>query len=370
MISSFLSDGQRRFLKEQFTTPNECTDDMMHEDMSYEVFNFSYDDYYLTYEYPLIVLEEGNSLFGKISAICYSLIVCMGLPGNLFLLWLVLKKVGLSSSADCLLLHLTISDLVFTLTLIPWTIYHIRGWIFGFAACRLFSWFIFLGLYSYMLFLTVMTVHRYIAVQHPVFASSVGNRGRLYAHVSSAVVWMISLGFSLPEMIFSETLDRYDGVQCVSYSRSEFWILFGYFSQIILFFLLPFLVIALCYARMGFTIHQSRIRSRNRHHAVCLILSIAIGFFICWAPYNIFLFIHSLEFLGVVELRETLSDTVYCVTHILAYFHCCLNPLVHIFGGKKYRNFLPWSRRVRWLPQSFSNEMFSSQSSFSGQFHL
>lgn len=351
----------------------QCTDNMMHEDTSSEFFNYSY-DYYMTCNDPLIVLEEGNSLFGKISAISYSLIVCMGLPANLFLLWLVLKKVGLSSSADCLLLHLTVSDLIFTLTLIPWAIYHIQGWIFGFAACRLFSWLIFLGLYSYMLFLTVMTVHRYIVVQHPVFASSVGNRGRLYAHISSAVAWMISLGFSLPEMIFSKTLDRYDGVQCVLHFRSEFWILFGHFSQIILFFLLPFLVIALCYARMGFTIHQSGIRSRNRHHAVCLILIIAIGFFICWAPYNTFLFIDSLGFLGVAELRRMLSginwEAIYCITHILAYSHCCLNPLVHIFGGKKFRNFLPWSRRVRWLPQRFSNETFSSRISFSGQFNL
>lgn len=347
---------------------------MMYGETFHKDFNSSYDyDMNYTYvDYPLITLEEENFSLAMINAICYSLIICISLPGNSFLLWVVLKKVGLSSSTDCLLLHLTVSNFIFTFTLVPWTITHIWGWIFGKMACRLFSWFIFLGLYSYMMFLTVMTVHRYVAVVYPVFASSVGSRSRLYTHVSSAAVWLISVGFSLPEMIFSDTKDSSNGVFCIHIYNSIFMELFGYFTQIILFFLLPFLVIAFCYTRMGFTIHQSRIRSRN--HAACITLSIAVGFFICWAPYNIFLFLFSLKSLGVPAFRQTVwenaGENTYSITHILAYSHCCLNPLVHIFGGKKFRSFLPWTRGFRRLPQRFSTQTFSNQSSFSGQFHL
>ncbi|XP_048020032.1 chemokine XC receptor 1 [Megalobrama amblycephala] len=347
---------------------------MMYEETFQKDFNSSYDyDMNYTYvDYPLITLEEENFSLAMINAICYSLIICISLPGNSFLLWVVLKKVGLSSSADCLLLHLTLSNFIFTFTLVPWTVTHIWGWIFGKLACRLFSWCIFLGLYSYMMFLTVMTVQRYVAVMYPVFSSSVGSRSRLYMHVSSAAAWLISVGFSLPEMIFSDTMDSSNGVFCIHIYSSMFMELFGYFTQIILFFLLPFLVIAFCYTRMGFTIHQSRIRSRN--HAVCITQSIAVGFFICWAPYNIFLFLLSLKSLGVPTFRqavwENAGENIYSITHILAYSHCCLNPLVHIFGGKKFRSFLPWTRGFRRLPQRFSTQTFSNQSSFSGQFHL
>ncbi len=346
------------------------TDDIMHEETLREVLNISYDlDFNDTYEYyPLVTLEEENSSFMIINAIFYMLIICISLPGNCFLLWVVLKKVGLSSSADCLLLHLTVSDLIFTFTLVPWTVNHIWGWIFGNLACKLFTWCIFLGLYSYMMFLTVMTVHRYVAVVYPVFASSVGTRSRIYTHISSAVAWVISVGFSLPEMIFSGTVDGPDAVFCVPNYNSMFVELFGYFTQIILFFLLPFLVIVFCHTRMGFSILQSRIRSRN--HTVCIILSIAVGFFICWAPYNIFLFLFSLRSLGVFALRESVLEIIYCFTHVLAYSHCCLNPLVHIFGGKKFRNYLPWSRGFRRLSQRFSTQTFSNPSSLSGQFHL
>ncbi|XP_016300310.1 chemokine XC receptor 1-like [Sinocyclocheilus anshuiensis] len=369
MISS-VSLGETTLIF-QGTNHHSSQDDIMHGETSHEAFNISYDyDFNYTYDeyYPLATLEEENFSFQIINAICCSLIICISLPGNSYLLWVVLKKVGLSSSADCLLLHLTVSDLIFTFTLVPWTINHIWGWIFGNLACKLFTWCIFLGLYSYMMFLTVMTVHRYVAVVYPVFASSVGNRSRIYTHISSAVAWLISVGFSLPEMIFSGTVDGPDGVFCVPNYNSIFVELFGYFTQIILFFLLPFLVIVFCHTRMGFAILQSRIRSRN--HAVCVILSIAVGFFICWAPYNIFLFLFSLRSLGVFVLRESVLEVIYCITHVLAYSHCCLNPLVHIFGGKKFRNYLPWSRGFRRLSQRISTQTFSNPNSFSGQFHL
>ncbi|XP_052404735.1 chemokine XC receptor 1-like [Carassius gibelio] len=323
----------------------------MHGDTTQEVFNISYDyDFNHIYEeyYPLVTFEEENLSLRIMSAICCGLIICISLPGNSFLLWVVLKKVGLSSSADCLLLHLTVSDLIFSFTLIPWTISHIWGWIFGYLACKLFTWSMFLGLFSYMMFLTVMTVHRYVAVVYPVFASSVGNR-RIYMHISSAVTWLISVAFSLPEMIFSGTLDGPDGVYCVPTNNSVFVEVYGYFTQIILFFLLPFLVIVFCYTWMGFSILQSRIRSRN--NAVCTILSITVGFFICLAPYNIFLFLLSLRSLGVFVFRESVWENIYCSTHILAYSHCCLNPLVHIFGRKKFRKYLPWSRGFCRLSQ-------------------
>ncbi|XP_043120961.1 chemokine XC receptor 1 [Puntigrus tetrazona] len=337
----------------------------MHGETFNEVFNISYDYNYTNEDYyPLVALEEENSSFGIINAVCCSLIICISLPGNGFLLWVVSKKVGLSSSADYLLLHLTVSDLIFTFTLVPWTVNHIRGWIFGYLACKLFTWCVFLGLYSYVMFLTVMTVHRYVAVVYPVFASTLGNRSRMYAHVSSAVAWLISVGFSLPEMVFSGTVDGPDGIYCVPSYNSMLVELFGYFSQIILFFLLPFLVIVFCHARMGLAILQSRIQSRNQ--AVCIILSIAVGFFICWAPYNIFLFLVSLRSLGVLALKGSVLEIVYCISHVLAYSHCCLNPLVHIFGGRKFRNHLFGRRGFRRLSQRLSTQTFSNPSSLSG----
>nr|XP_055057333.1 chemokine XC receptor 1 [Misgurnus anguillicaudatus] len=339
--------------------------------------NFSY-DYDMNYTYytlddHFVTLEEHLPFASVINAVCYSIIICISLPGNSFLLWALLMHEGLKSSADLFLLHLTASDIIFTFTLVPWTVNHICGWIFSEMFCKLSNLGIFLGLYSYMSFLTVMTVHRYIVIVHPVFATSVRNSFRI-THISSVLVWLISAGFSLPEAFFSGTVNVPDGVFCASHYDSMFSELFGYFTQIIFFFTLPFLVIAFCYGRIGFTIYKSRITSRNRRNAACSIFTIVMGFFVCWTPYNIFLFLYALKILGVHGLQgsglEKVFEIVYCITHILAYSHCCLNPLIHILGGNKFRRYLPWSRCCTWSSQRYRRYTYTSQSSYSGQTHL
>lgn len=334
----------------------------MHQEM--EDLNFS--SYYTYDDENLITLENNLSNGPVICAVFYIIIICISLPGNGFLLW-VLKQEGLRTSADWLLLHLAASDLIFTLMLIPWSIDHVHTWIFGDLGCKLFSWGIFLGMYSFMTFLAVMTVHRYVVIVHPVFATSVGNRFRLYTHVSSSAAWLISIGFSLPEGLRSETIVSPGTVICFFNHDSEFTVMFGYLSQMILFFLLPFLIIAFCYGRMACAIQTSHIARRNRHNATWIIFCVVVGFFICWAPYNIFLFLLVLKSFNVhalEEMRWENLETMYLICHILAYSHSCLNPLIHIIGGKKFRRYLSRS------PQRYRRHTFSTQSSFSGQTHL
>lgn len=340
------------------------TDSVMHQEIIQEDVNFSHYNMDYVYDGHLITLEDHLSDGPVICAVCYIIIICISLPGNCFLLW-VLKKEGLKSSADWFLLHLTASDLIFTLMLIPWTIDNVCGWVFGELGCKLFNWGIFLGLYSYMTFLTVTTVHRYMVIVHPVFVTSTANRFRLYTHVSSSIAWLISIGFSLPEAFYSATVDNPDMVLCVLKYDSEFTETVGYFLQIILFFMLPFVVIAFCYARMGFTIHKSHMASRNIHNTACIIFCVVVGFFICWTPYNIFLFLVVLKSLDVPALMAwEISEMVYVICHILAFSHCCLNPLIQILGGKKFRRYLSWRSR------RYTRHTFSTQSSFSRQTHL
>ena len=119
---------------------------------------------------------------------------------------------------------------------------------------------------------------------------------------------------------------------------------FGYFLQIFIFFLLPFLVITFCYVRICATVSHSGLRGRNK--SIKLIWGIVVGFFVCWAPYNVMLFLQVLRLLGDY-MPNTASDkalnVAYYISHTLAYSHCCLNPLLHVIGGQKYRRYLPSS---------------------------
>ncbi|TRY55805.1 hypothetical protein DNTS_025651 [Danionella cerebrum] len=79
-------------------------------------FNHSYDDEATNMEDTYTVLE-------KITAVYQSVVICVSLSGNSLLLWGLLKKVKLSTSANHFLLHLIISNFIFTFTLIPWTVH-------------------------------------------------------------------------------------------------------------------------------------------------------------------------------------------------------------------------------------------------------
>ncbi|XP_066508103.1 chemokine XC receptor 1-like [Hoplias malabaricus] len=328
-------------------------------DSSYTLYDYNYSDLILPIE------EEGLQAASSVTATFYGLIIVISLTGNGFLLWYLVKHKGLRSSANLLLLHLTVSDLVFTLTLVPWGVFHIWGWIFGDVACKLFSGAIFLGFYSYMMFLTCMTVHRYMAVVHALRISLLdARRGRFYTHLTCTAVWLFSTFCSLPEVLFSETVRSSEGMLCVFNYQSVMLELTISYVQIFVFFLLPFWVIILCYTQILSTIRRCQIN--NREHTVWLILATVVGFFLCWTPYNITVFLESLKLLKIEALStfEWKKGLVYAyyITHITAYCHCCINPLIQIFGGVKFRSYLLSYTGFRRMSERERSHTFNSQS--------
>uniref|UniRef100_A0A3B4C4R3 G-protein coupled receptors family 1 profile domain-containing protein n=2 Tax=Pygocentrus nattereri TaxID=42514 RepID=A0A3B4C4R3_PYGNA len=327
-----------------------------------------YTDYYYNYNYSETFLIkpveiQGMQVAGWLTATFYSFIILISLTANSFLLWVLVKHKGLASSANLLLLHLTISDLVFTFTLVPWAVFHVCGWLFGELACKLFSGSIFLGFYSYMMFLTCMTVHRYMVVVHALRTSSLNaRRGRLYTHLTSAVVWVLSASCSLPEAFFSVTENKSDGMSCTLTYHSAVLELTTHYVQILVFFLLPFLVITFCYVQILATIKRCQIR--NRQHTVWLILCTIVGFFICWTPYNVTIFLHSLQLLRIESMYSFAWEKglayAYYITHIMAYCHCCFNPLIQIFGGGMFRKYLPSRSGFSRMSERERSQTFSS----------
>ncbi|XP_076837798.1 chemokine XC receptor 1-like isoform X2 [Brachyhypopomus gauderio] len=330
---------------------------------------FDYSSYYTndSHVHP----DEDLQIAGTVTAVFYSLIICLSLSANSFLLWVLSRCKGPASSANLLLLHLTISDVAFTITLVPWTIYHIWGWQFGKLACKVLSGAIFVGFYSYMMFLTCMTVHRYVAVVFAVRRAVLSaRRERFYTNLTCTFVWVFSAGCSLPEAFVSVTENTSDGVTCAPEYESLEVELATYYVQLSIFFLLPFLIIAFCYARIALTIRRSQIINRQR--AVWLIFCTVIGFFLSWTPYNVTIFLRSFQLLGVQTTYAWEEGVAYAyyITHILAYSHCCLNPLIQIFGGVRFRSHLSLSRRFRYLSdRDRSNTLTSQGTSFQASAH-
>ncbi|XP_007899018.2 C-C chemokine receptor type 3-like [Callorhinchus milii] len=340
----------------------------------YDVNTSNSDSYYV-----ILCEDEDLQQFGAtFTVVFYVLVFILATIGNILLLWIMLRYEKLKTITDIFIVNLAISDLLFAASLPFWAKDHVSGWVFGNAMCKLLSGVFFVGYYSGIMFLTLMTADRYFAVVHAVYASR--SRKTCYAVTASLVVWAISLSASVPEFIYSTeiTWDQTKFCEANYPEDSEhIWLLFGYYQQIILFFLIPLVVIVYCYYKIMNTV--LRCKARKKYKAVKVILCIVVIFFLCWAPYNMVIFLVSLKQLNVspfttCEMSKHI-DYAYFISRNLAYFHCCLNPVFYAFVGTKFKMYLvqclgklfPCIKVSKQVSRSTTANHSSSQTWFDGE---
>ncbi|XP_051871695.1 chemokine XC receptor 1-like [Pristis pectinata] len=303
----------------------------------------SYDNYNYTYFFSLCENNEAI-YFGEIfTQVLYSLIFIFTLIGNILVLWILMRYEKLKTTTDIFILNLITSDLLFACSLPIWAVDHTHGWIFGKAMCKIMSSIFFVSYYSGILLLTLVTVDRYFVVVCPLTA--VRTRKLSYGVVACLVVWCISILATVPEMIFSDVVHWNESFSCESIypkGNEQIWQLVQCYQQNLLFFLIPFVVIVYCYYRILNTVVKCR--ARKKFKAVKIIFCIVAVFFVCWAPYNVVIFLLSLYDLNTLTVVSCeFSNHLYFAYYIcrdIAYFHCCLNPFFYALVGTKFRKHL------------------------------
>ncbi|XP_061549859.1 C-C chemokine receptor type 4-like isoform X2 [Phycodurus eques] len=196
--------------------------------------------------------------------------------GNGLVLYIIYKYEKLNTVTNIFLLNLVLSNILFATSLPFWATYHLSEWIFGNVLCKLVSSAYFIGFYSSILFLTLMTFDRYLAVVHAVAAAK--SRKRSYAIISSAAV-------------------------CI-------------------------------------TVRILSTRMKEKCRAVKLIFVIVFTFFVCWTPYNVVVLLRAIQSTSPdVECADSDElDYALFVTQNIAYLYCCISPVFYTFVGKKFQS--------------------------------
>ncbi|XP_018551477.1 LOW QUALITY PROTEIN: chemokine (C-C motif) receptor 12a [Lates calcarifer] len=264
--------------------------------------------------------------------------------GNGLVLFIIYKYEKLNTVTNIFLLNLVLSNILFATSLPFWATYHLSEWIFGKALCKIVSSAYFIGFYSSILFLTLMTFDRYLAVVHAVAAAK--SRKKVYAIISSVVVWCISVVASVKELVLQNVWESpYSGLMCEESgfpeSTMERWRLVSYYQQFLLFFLLPLFMVMYCYISITVRILSTRMREKCR--AIKLIFVIIFTFFACWTPYNIVILLQAIQISSTSEARDECSDSesldyALYVTRNIAYLYCCISPVFYTFVGKKFQS--------------------------------
>lgn len=266
-----------------------------------------------------------------VSGALFILIFVCSIIGNVLLLWVLFAYESFKNVTNLFVLNLACSDLVFTVTLPFWAVNYLHHWIFSDFTCKFVTALHFIGLYSSVILLTAITVDRFVTVVLH-WPNNPHKRWRC-AVLSCAATWVISMGASVIDAIKAQLDTQMNMSMCVDMSESS-EINLGYYLQASLLFFLPFAIIVFCYSAILKTVLQTS--NRTMHRAVVVVLCIVTAFLVCWGPYNILLFI-------LPQLEPTTQDDLsitITICRILAYAHCCLNPMLYMLSQKLRRHVL------------------------------
>ncbi|KAM4622059.1 P2Y purinoceptor 4 [Polymixia lowei] len=279
--------------------------------------------------------------------VSYSLVFVVGLVLNATALWMFIAKMRPWNTSTVYMFHLSLSDFLYVLSL-PTLIYYYANrshWIFGVAACKAVRYLFYANLYCSILFLTCISVHRYLGICHPIKAMTLIKP--LHAHLVCGTVWLVVTVCLVPNLIFVTTSQRDNDTLCHdTTSQGAFEEYVDYSSVVmVLLFGIPFLVIVVCYCLMARALCRprrglsaGRQSSSSRQKSIKLIVVVMVVFAVCFLPFHITRTLYYTS--RVLDLNCRFLNIVnftYKITRPLASVNSCIDPILYFLAGDHYR---------------------------------
>ncbi|XP_040904941.1 cysteinyl leukotriene receptor 1 [Toxotes jaculatrix] len=277
----------------------------------------------------------------------YSIITVLGLVGNGFALVVLIRTYRQSSPFHVYMLNLAVSDLLCVMTLPLRVLYYVNKgqWNQGDFLCRISSYALYVNLYCSIYFMAAMSVTRFLAIVFPVQNLRLVTEKR--ARLACIGVWVFICLSSSPFLMSGQHVDHITNkTKCFEPPRGQGvkkLVMLNYLSLVIG-FVLPFLVILLCYAGIVRAL-LSRTNAARRQRgtgtrAIRMIVIVLLTFLISFLPYHVQRTVH-LSFLSRTDTtcseRIAMQKSVV-VTLCLAAANSCFDPLLYFFSGEGFRN--------------------------------
>lgn len=281
----------------------------------------------------------------------YSLVLVLGLPGNLGALYVFIFKITPRSSSNVFIINLALADTIILCTL-PFRIhYHLHGnnWVFGDLACRITGMLFYANIYISIVFMSCICVDRYIATVYPHFYLRM--RDSWCKVLVSLVTWVISGAVILVFILKGpwHRKPKQDVQQsCFENFTDVEWGQMAPYSIFSLIFgsLLPSVVILVCYPLVVRRI--SLIRSPMAHKALRIIYTILAITLLCFLPYHVAHLLILLTRLGIIQNCSSATAIYHArrVTLALVSLNACLDPLLYYVSSSHCK----WRpKRMRWM---------------------
>ncbi|XP_034401323.1 free fatty acid receptor 3 [Cyclopterus lumpus] len=217
----------------------------------------------------------------------------LGLPANVLVLSVYARKARKRGATPNVVyaLNLCVANLV----LVAWLPVKaletlLQDWRLPASVCPVYSFFLFSSLYGSCLFITAVTVGRYLSIAFPIIYKRY-RRARISCFISAALwfVVLLHLSFALVAEGGANFVSVKDDVSvCFEhFNASQLAVLLPLRLEMsIVFFIWPLIVTSFCTLRCVTLVWRSNLRPIGKRRVLTVALSTLAVFVVCYAPYN------------------------------------------------------------------------------------
>uniref|UniRef100_A0A8B9HUZ8 Opioid receptor delta 1 n=1 Tax=Astyanax mexicanus TaxID=7994 RepID=A0A8B9HUZ8_ASTMX len=272
----------------------------------------------------------------------YSVICVVGLLGNILVMYGVVRYTKMKTATNIYIFNLALADALATSTL-PFQSakYLMNTWPFGEPLCKLVIAIDYYNMFTSIFTLTMMSVDRYIAVCHPVRALEFRTPAK--AKIINVCIWILSSAIGVPIMIMAVTRVTEQGKTVCTLKFPDpdwYWDTVTKICVFIFAFVVPVLVITICYGLMILRLRSVRLLSgskekdRNMRRITRMVLVVVAAFIVCWTPIHIFIIIKTLV---EVDQRNPFVIASWHLCIALGYTNSSLNPVLYAFLDENFK---------------------------------
>ncbi|XP_011487323.1 delta-type opioid receptor [Oryzias latipes] len=284
--------------------------------------------------------QEGMSPIIPIITAVYSVVFVVGLMGNCLVMYVIIRYTKMKTATNIYIFNLALADALVTTTM-PFqsTDYLLNTWPFGEVVCKVFISIDYYNMFTSIFTLTMMSVDRYVAVCHPVKALDF--RTPIKAKLINVCIWILSSAAGIPAFVLGGTQTNSDITECALQFPEPYayWDTMMKICVFVFAFVVPVLIITVCYSLMVLRLKSvrmlsgSREKDRNLRRITRLVVVVVAVFVVCWTPIHIFILVKAL--VSVPETTGIMAAYFFCVA--LGYTNSSLNPVLYAFLDENFK---------------------------------
>lgn len=277
----------------------------------------------------------------------YSLEFILGFIGNSIVVLGYIFCLKDWKSGNIYLFNLSLSDLLFLCTLPVLVNGYSRGyWVESNTLCYSNRFLLHANLYTSILFLTVVSIDRYLLIKYP-FREHILQKKKT-AFIVCIAVWILVILELLPLMAFLDTEKTTNNYKCLDYASSGdpgksliysmFLTIFG--------FLIPLSIMCFFYVKMFLFLKKWREQISSfltLEKPLTLVILALATFSLLFAPYHIMRNVRiasRIPALNMSACTQNIIKDIYIVTRPIAFLNSAINPVFYFLMGDHFREML------------------------------